>query len=285
MYDRFKYLLSSAIKGVRGVGSACPSCGSGATKLVSRKYVATALRRCQSCRLMFRTPADTVEEVLSYYQDEYSSGFTTTLPGEEELATMLKSGFANTPKDFSRYVRIMRALGVPNGARVLDFGSSWGYGVWQFEQAGYQAYGFELSTKRARFAREKLGVNVVSDIDRFPENLDACFSSHVLEHVPQLNDALARLFSALCSGGLMIAITPNGSQHYRQKRPGAWQRSWGLKHPLVLDADYWQSVLGARQYILTSDLGEEAAMRQWAEQGGCRLGTLDRWELLVAARK
>lgn len=284
MYDRFKYLLSSVIKSAYGVGNACPSCGSGATKIVSRKYVVTALRRCQSCRLMFRTPADTADELFSYYQDEYSSGSTTTLPGEKELAAMLKSGFANTPKDFSRYVRIMRALGVREGARILDFGSSWGYGVWQFERAGYEAYGVELSSTRARFARGKLGVNVVSDIDRIPGKLDVCFSSHVLEHIPQLNATLARLFATLCSGGLMIAITPNGSQPYREKKPGAWQRSWGLKHPLVLDADYWQSVLGTREYILTSDLGEASAMRQWSDQGGRRLGALDQWELLVAVR-
>jgi len=233
---------------------------------------------------MFRSPADTAEELLSYYQDEYSSGFTTTLPTDDKLAAMLRSGFANTPKDFGRYVRIMQALGVPKGGRILDFGSSWGYGVWQFERAGYQVYGFELSMARAHFAREKLGVNVVSDIDRLPENLDVCFSSHVLEHVPQLKDALGRLFSALRPGGLMIAITPNGSQQYRQKRPGAWQRSWGLKHPLVLDAEYWQTVLGSHEYILTSALGEENAMRQWVAHGGRQIGALDQWELLVAAR-
>src|SRR5688572_9112039 len=122
MYDRFKYLLSSVIKRTRGVGNACPSCGSGATRLVSRKYVVTALHRCQSCRLMFRTPTDTPEELSSYYQRRYSSGFTTTLPGEEELAVMVRTGIADTPKDFSRYVKTLQALGVPKGARIVDFG-------------------------------------------------------------------------------------------------------------------------------------------------------------------
>jgi len=233
---------------------------------------------------MFRTPTDTPEELSSYYQRRYSSGFTTTLPGDEELAVMLRTSFADTPKDFSRYVKTLQALGVPKGARIVDFGASWGYGVWQFERAGYKAYGVELSTARARFACEKLGVNVLSDIGLLEERVDVCFSSHVLEHIPRLNDTLARLFAALCSGGLMIAITPNGSQPYRSKRPDAWQRSWGLKHPLVLDAEYWESVLGARDYILTSALGEEAAMRRWAQMGGRRIDALDHWELLVAAR-
>lgn len=284
MRDRMAYLLSSAGKRLRGDGGECPSCGSIRSMLVSRKYLVTTLRRCGDCRLMFRAPTDTAAESFDYYQEGYDSGFTTELPGDVELAGLLESGFARTPKDFGRWLRILRALGVRDGARVLDFGCSWGYGVWQFRQSGYEASGFELSVPRARFARERLQVPAASDARELPGDFDVVFSSHVLEHIPQLAETLDLLFARLRPGGMMVAVTPNGSQAYREKRPDSWQRSWGLKHPLLLDGEFWTSRSGGRPYIVTSELSDDAALRDWARQEGSRVGSLDGPELLAAVR-
>ncbi len=263
MRGRIAYLLSSAGKRLCGKGRECPACGSKRSMLVSRKYLVTALRRCGDCRLMFRTPTDTATESFEYYQEGYDSGFTTELPGDVELAALLESGFARTPKDFGRWLRILRALGVRDGARVLDFGCSWGYGVWQLRQSGYEASGFELSVPRARFARERLQVHVTSDPRNLPGGFDVVFSSHVLEHIPQLAETLDMLFSRLRPGGMMVAVTPNGAQAYRAKRPDAWQRSWGLKHPLLREGAFWTARLGERPYIVTSELFNEATLSDW----------------------
>jgi hypothetical protein len=54
-------------------------------------------------------------------QSEYAQSFTTDLPNDQQLAQYLKSGFANTGKDYSPYLAVLDALGAHKGDRVLDF--------------------------------------------------------------------------------------------------------------------------------------------------------------------
>lgn len=284
MNAQVRYLLASAVKWAAGRDTACPSCGGGSNPVVSRKYLITALRRCGTCKLLYRTPTSTDKESKRYYQTEYRSGLTTEMPGPERLKTLLNCGFSGSGKDFGRYIRILRALGIGQGARVIDFGASWGYGTWQFAQAGYRPVGFEVSVPRARFATEQLGVEVVSDMNQLPSSVDAFFSSHVMEHIPALANTLDRALATLRPGGLFVAITPNGSLHYRKCRPGAWQRSWGLKHPNLIDEVFYRAAFGGRPCLITTELGDFDRMARWSADGGNYEGTLDGWELLVACR-
>lgn len=284
-YDRLKYFVSSALRAKDNNRVRCPSCGGGDARLVERKYVVTSLRRCCSCGLMFRTPTDSAAESFAYYQDEYQSGMTTDTPDDSELRRLLKSGFKGTPKDFDRYVQVLNAIDIPDSATLLDFGCSWGYGTWQLNRAGFRAVGFELSQTRARFAREKMGIDVRSNNDDVSGDLDVVITAHVLEHVPQLQNTLERIFSWLRSGGLFVGITPNGAAEYRAIETAAWSRSWGQKHPLLLDDVFWRNFLNGKAYYMGSSLDDVEGLREWRRHGGVRLGQLAGSELLVIARK
>ncbi len=280
MRDRLAYLGRSAVRRLLRRGSTCPSCGANRARTVARKYLVTQLVRCEHCRLLFRTPTDEQRRSAAYYQSQYESGFTTTMPGEAELAALLDGGFAGSPKDFRRYLAILDVLDLPAGARVLDYGCSWGYGVWQLQRAGYQAAGFELSRPRARFGRESLGVDVKDQVDALGEGYDVILSTHVFEHIPALGPCLDDVCDRLASGGYLVSITPNGHAAYRQRNPGAWQRSWGLKHPLLLDPDFWQQRSQNTVSYLSSEIENVAAIARWREGGAALVTNCDGAELL-----
>ncbi len=59
-----------------------------------------------------------------------------------ELEAMKRRDFANTEKNFFAKINVLKRLsGADPGKklRVLDYGSSWGYGLWQLRNAGFDA--------------------------------------------------------------------------------------------------------------------------------------------------
>jgi 2-polyprenyl-3-methyl-5-hydroxy-6-metoxy-1,4-benzoquinol methylase len=283
--EKLSYFASSLARALAKRGFECPSCGGRAGATVSRKYMVTWLRRCGDCGLQFRAPASPAAEDERYYDTQYESGFTTEMPDAPTLASYLQSNFVGTSKDFARYLKLLSALGAGAGQRVLDLGCSWGYGVWQLRAAGYDAFGLEVGKTRARFARERLALPVVSRLEEVEGQFDVIFSSHVLEHIAHLAPTLSFARARLRENGLFVAITPNGSDSFRARSPRQWDRLWGLKHPLFLDAEYWRRELDSAPYLLTTDLGDLDAMSRWSSSGGQVVARLDGWELLAASRK
>ena len=141
---------------------ACPYCGESSNlELIGRKKVLLDVLRCKNCLLIFRWPMDTTIDNYAYYQDEYRAGLTTDLPTEHQLESMARESFRGSPLDLSQKIQILKALR-PSGV-VLDYGCSWGYGVYQLLAHGYRALGFEISKPRATLGREKLGVEILDE--------------------------------------------------------------------------------------------------------------------------
>src|SRR5262249_48713421 len=139
----------------------CPNCSGRGEATVQRKYLVTRLVRCGSCKLLFRTPTDPPKFTDSFYQENYSRGFTTDYPAPEALARLVETSFVGSEKDIAGRIQVFNALGIQPGARVLDFGASWGYGTWQLRRAEFETVGYEIGRPRARYAREALKVPVV----------------------------------------------------------------------------------------------------------------------------
>lgn len=262
--SRISFLKTSALKRIRGRDLTCTCGGKSGSVVVDRKYGVLRLERCGSCGLLFRTPVSTEAENAVYYQTAYQHGFTTDLPDDRELARLVATGFKDTGKDFTRKIEILRALGVQDGARILDFGCSWGYGTWQLRAAGFSPVGFEISQPRAQFAREKLGVTLINDPWSAPASFDVIYSSHVIEHLPDLAETIRRARRALRPGGLWVSACPNGSMDFRKAEPAAWHQLWGLDHPNFPDEVFFQQQIGDRPYFIAATPASVDAMRQWA---------------------
>jgi 2-polyprenyl-3-methyl-5-hydroxy-6-metoxy-1,4-benzoquinol methylase len=251
--------------------------------LVKRKYVVTALRRCRYCRILYRTPIDEPDLNHAFYQETYSSGFTTDCPTAEALGELKTQNFHGTAKDFAGYISLLEALGVGRGQRLLDFGASWGYGVWQLNQAGFDASGFEISRPRAQYAREMVGVNVVERLEDLQGTFDAVFACHVLEHVPRPSEVLQLLPKLLKPGGIFVALTPNGCRESMTKDPARYHRGWGQVHPFYIDREFYHLAFPRQTKLLASWPYDLAALGQWHPDRDCFLD-LSGWELLCAVQ-
>jgi cyclopropane fatty-acyl-phospholipid synthase-like methyltransferase len=133
---------------------------------------------------------------------------------------------------------VLRQLGLQPGARIFDFGCSWGYGSYQLAKAGYEVTSFEIDRIRGRFAQDKLGVRLVSTMEAVTGQYDCFFSAHVLEHVPKPSVVFAYARKLLAPNGLLVSFTPNGCEGFRKIDPHAWSKLWGEVHPNFIDDEF-----------------------------------------------
>jgi 2-polyprenyl-3-methyl-5-hydroxy-6-metoxy-1,4-benzoquinol methylase len=264
----------------------CPNCGDSRSNVVDRKYLITQLRRCLNCQLMFRTPNDDPALNTSFYESAYSQGFTTELPSDVTLSTLKETNFAGGEKDYSYYIGMLRQLGLQPGARVFDFGCSWGYGSYQLAKSGFLVTSFEVAPTRRRYAREKLGVDTVDDMQRTVKSLagqfDCFFSAHVLEHVPAPRLTFDYALQLLKENGIFVCFTPNGSDHHRSVSPN-WKKLWGEVHPNFIDETFLDQSFGRSPRSVGSSPVKNASI-----PNDLRLQTLndlEGGELFFVARK
>src|SRR5437773_11168276 len=182
--NRAAYILWAASRAFRQ-NTVCPFCKNEYTYLVKRKALVTALYECPDCGLRFRTPKEDENALYRFYQAHYQQGFTTEMPSPAELQEMLRNHFLGSPKDYVEYIQMLNALLLHPGASILDFGCSWGYGSWRMRDMGFRVYSYEISHHRARYAASQLGCDMVADPFAMPEQVDCCFSAHVLEHLAE----------------------------------------------------------------------------------------------------
>ena len=229
----------------------CPACGSKEARSIARKVFHT-FSQCSVCGLAFRYPVEDATQMLAFYQEDYEqSGLTTDLPDIAALNQLKENNFKGSSKDFSDAISFFGILGLASEARILDFGANWGYASYQFRQAGYQTDAFEVSQPRAAFG-QRLGIDIKTRLEDVSGPFDACFSSHVLEHVPNPLDSLRTQMALTKTGGFVLGVTPNGSLHRLANEARGYNRNWGRVHPVLLTETFIAYVAGERPYYVGS---------------------------------
>ncbi|VVM06490.1 class I SAM-dependent methyltransferase [Methylacidimicrobium tartarophylax] len=253
---------------------------------MERKYLLLELRRCLNCELLFRYPKDTDSDNDCFYQSDYDQGAVTAMPNPEEIALLRKTNFSGSPMDFSeRIIPILSSL-LPSG-KVLDYGSSWGYGVYQLIRSGYDAVGWEISRPRAEFGRRMLDVPVESDWSAIEQRapFDCIVSSHVLEHLPSPKIAFEAFSDLLGPGGWVLILVPNGGGKNARELGVRWGPMIGEKHCSALTPSFFAKNLvtfGFESLRFASRFDREVvSLLPW--DGDPR--RLEGDELLVAARR
>lgn len=267
----------------------CPYCGpSSIVKLVRRKKLIVDILLCQTCHLWFRWPTDSPQEHDTYYQEEFAGDSPQViLPGSNELRSLLEKNFSGSPLDINNKVRVLEAL--RPGSRVLDFGSSWGYGTYQLKQHGFDALGFEISKPRAEYGRSKLGLSIMDtfeELEKFPpKSFDIIFSNHVVEHLPDIESVFALLARLLKDDGFVFHVLPNFMGE--KARSGYWVKWIGEDHPIAPAMPFFDFAMpraGMAKPIFGSNPFDERMVAALASGPGADLST-EGDELLVYARK
>lgn len=117
--------------------------------------------------------------------------------------------------------------------RVLDIGCNAGYALDVFQERGWEVTGIEPNQSTAKFARERLGATIYSDISLIPkgETFDVILLSHVLEHIREPNEFLRGAATHLKPQGVFYIQVPNyGSKTVRYVLKGTWSGFLPAQH-------------------------------------------------------
>lgn len=103
--------------------------------------------------------------------------------------------------------------------RLLDIGSASGKFLYHNSARYLQAIGIEVTPESLKFSRQVLGLEIVDDIQKVPDEISVATAWHSLEHIPErhllaLLDGLSR---KMVAGSRLVVSVPNGA---------SWQYRW-----------------------------------------------------------
>lgn len=264
--SRISYLADSALSYFRT--AACPYCSNKSLKVIDKKYLVTKLVECSNCKLRFRLPADRDTNRDKFYNLIYKQkGITTDLPSQTELQLFLNTKFKDTIRSVDRIKDILEALRGPlNDKSILDFGCSWGYMSWQFQELGMKVQGFEIGKTRAEFGRKNLGVDIVGDIVQLNQSFDFVFSSHVIEHLNDIQSYIDLSVEKLTTDGFIVIVCPNGSDDLMQGNFPVFHKFWGQVHPNMLSSAFYSTVFKEYPFYISSSAYNVKSIGNWDQK-------------------
>ena len=174
-----------------------------------------ALVRCPRCGLMYANPQYTPDELVGLYERLYYS-HENTLTGSDREAEHARNRvlYRTVLADLKRRYPQLSRCGDAQPPRVLDYGCGPGYFLAECRSAGFEPTGVEFSEIAARYATDRLGLDVRTDPDATLRGLP---SSHyalvtawaVLEHTRRPRQVLEQLIDKLAPGGVLCLTVPN----------------------------------------------------------------------------
>lgn len=265
----------------------CPFCEGKKGQVIDRKYIFTSLVKCDTCHLNFRFPKDTKEFFEKFYQNDYAVDvhMITDLPNEAELQKLIDNNFSGL-RNYTPYINALINSKNNENVKVVDYGCSWGYAVYQLKKEGFDAVGFELSIPRATFGQKTLGISIQTKPDDIRGNNDLMMSSHVIEHLSDIEEFVNLCRSKLKEKGIFMAFCPNGSKEFRDRKPNDFHGIWGLEHPNYLDVQFASYLFQDNPYlILTDDWNFNfEILDNWDGNSQVRGNKKDGEELLIIAK-
>lgn len=235
-----EYLLQSVLK--YPFAASCPHCRSPRHELVARKYSVARIVRCVDCGLYFSRPIYRSWLADNLYDSLYTAGFGTTLPDETHLAHWLATGFRDTRREADTVLEKLRLHAPAPSASLLEIGCSWGYFLHQARGAGFAVTGIEIGGHRRDFGRQRLGLEIVSDLGALPagRHYDVVYTSHVLEHFTDLHGVFPRIAALLKDDGVLFIEVPNFDPD--QFGPRCFSVV-GAVHPIGFNSEFFRTNL------------------------------------------
>lgn len=189
----------------------CGLCGQNKHHLVASKLRDGSLRnkiyRCIACAHVQLFPQPTPEQEILFYalnQQDKSAG-------KEISFRTLKE---NNAFDTARHVDFVTKLCHSKRSRFLDIGSGYGFFIDAMYRRGFRkVVGIEISKERRAISKGKIAAPLIgADIMSETPNggpFDVITMFHVLEHMRNPVDFLARGKSLLSKGGKLVCEVPN----------------------------------------------------------------------------
>jgi len=156
--------------------------------------------RCPSCQFIFLNPRPTLVSLLRFYQ-EY-------LPEEGSSIELWERTMRPVFYRAANLLEQHRGTG-----RVLDVGTGFGFFLAEMRKRGWEAAGVEISQKAMVYARDVLGLTLLSgplEKADLPDNhFDAVTAFYVIEHLSDPMDFLGECHRILKPGGFLLMRYPH----------------------------------------------------------------------------
>jgi SAM-dependent methyltransferase len=167
--------------------------------------------------LLVTLPQPSEEELPGYYESEDYISHTDSKRNLMEMAYQWVKEIS-----LNRKVKLISKVNQGQG-RILDIGCGTGDFLQACEKSGWSIAGIEPNEKARQLASSKTKFKdyqgtIEQLIGSKPESFDVITMWHVLEHVPNLADFIAKIKTLLKPGGVLIVAVPNfkscDAQHY-----------------------------------------------------------------------
>lgn len=165
---------------------------------------ALTMALCDSCGLVQQRDIPDLAQLAIYYSHHYRQDYKAT------AAPKPKHVYRAGGTALCRLAFMSRA-GIPLGLSLLDVGAGGGEFCYLAGKAGFRASGIEPNVGYSGFARTQYGIDIATaGIDTLQaQQADVITLFHVFEHLPDPEQAIARLWSALRPGGFLVIEVPN----------------------------------------------------------------------------
>ena len=139
---------------------------------------------------------------------------------------------------------------IPSGGRLLEIGCAVGFLLRAARERGFDAVGVEMSEWASAYARDELGLDVVTgrleDVAFDADSFDVVVMADVIEHLTDPRATLREIRRVLKPGGQLLLLTPDAGSIVARAAGARW---WGL-----LDDHYFYfSRTNLRRFLESED--------------------------------
>ncbi|MBN2587288.1 MAG: class I SAM-dependent methyltransferase [Candidatus Fermentibacteraceae bacterium] len=247
----------------------CLVCGSVSNRLLSVQD-GWPVVRCTDCGLVYlgeRPAEQAVEEMYSrsYYEDG-DVGYKGYIETFEKHRRIFMKIFRKRHRDLRRH---------SDGIRLLEVGCAYGLLLDYLRGRGWEVTGVEVSPLSSEYAREKLGLNVltgtVETVDLPEGSFDVVLLLDVLEHLHRPYDTLGRIKRLMAPDGILVVQCPWELYHWeeaaeailRGMRPGTIEPDAVPAHLYFFGPRTLEKVLTRAGFVITArQSGNYGAVRR-----------------------
>lgn len=191
----------------------CNLCGADDTVLVYQGHDRLlgiagefTLVRCRRCGLIYLNPRPTPEEIGAFYPPQYDP-FLPAIEDEPSWFRQLDRRF----RQFRQCREVMRYARQPG--KMVDVGCATGSFLDGMRRRGWQVLGIELTSWAADYARQRLGLDVITgtleSAKLSASSFDLVTMWDVLEHVYDPRQTLREIQRILKPGGWFVFSIPD----------------------------------------------------------------------------
>ena len=167
------------------------------------------IQECSACGFRLTNPRPDSKSIGNYYKSE------NYISHNDESGGLINSVY-RTVRNYTlgSKQRLIKKLNRGEG-KLLDVGCGTGSFLENCNKNGWQITGVEADATVRALTQEKLKIKIHSDLSEVPSDssFDIITLWHVLEHIPNLNEAVKQLSMLLAPSGTLLIAVPNSNSY------------------------------------------------------------------------